>query len=86
MARVRFDGVVTGRVVIDVNIKHCGTSPQLTFPCTHAQVLQLIGCPDGVNSLNCSPDVYVFPPCTHVHSILFLQRSTGAPEATTSGV
>ena len=31
-ARVRLDGVVTGIVVKEVNIMHCGTSPQLTLP------------------------------------------------------
>jgi hypothetical protein len=31
-ARERLDGVVAGRVVMEVNIKHCGTSPQLTCP------------------------------------------------------
>lgn len=78
--------MVTGRVVIEVNMRHCGTSPQLTCPCTHVQVLQSIGCPDGVISLNCSPEVKVFPPCMHVHPILFVHRSTSAPEAETSGV
>jgi len=86
MARVILDGVVVGMVVTEVNIKHCGTSPQLTCPCTQEQVLQSIGWPVGVNSLNCSPDVKFFPPCWQVHSIFLVQRSTPAPADDTSGV
>jgi hypothetical protein len=55
--------VVTGNVVVVANTKQFGTSWHSTFPFLQVQVLQSIGLPAGVKSLNISPDVNFFPPC-----------------------